>query len=366
MNLPDFERKPTRPVTFGEVVVGGSAPVTVQSMCNTDTRDAASTIAQIERLEAAGCEIVRVSVYDADCARALREIKRRIHIPLVADVHFDYRLAIAALQNGADKLRINPGNIGSKAHVQELVAAAKDVGAPIRIGVNGGSLEKELLRKYGAPTPEALAESALGHVAILEEAKFFDIVLSVKASSTPAMIAANRILSVQTNYPLHLGVTEAGLGEEALVKSAVGIGALLSEGIGDTIRVSITGDPVQEVTAGLSILRALGLRKTGVEIVSCPTCGRCRVDLAAVVQQVKQALKGIEAPLTVAVMGCVVNGPGEAKEADIGIAFAPGGCMLFKKGKLLASSHDRAAGVERLKEEARALAKERQTCSGGR
>lgn len=366
MNDSGILRKPTRAVRFGNVTLGNGAPISVQSMCNTDTRDVGATTAQILALEQAGCDIVRVSVYDTQCATALGQIKESIHIPLVADVHFDYRLAIAALENGADKLRINPGNIGSAAHVRELVAVAKDKGAPIRIGVNGGSLEKDLLHKYGAPTPEAMVESALGHVDILEKEGFDDIVLSVKSSSTAAMIQANRLLSERTDYPLHLGVTEAGLGRDALVKSAIGIGALLADGIGDTIRVSMTGDPVQEPQAGIDILRALGLRKEGVEIVSCPTCGRCKVDLASVVLRVKEALADLKTPMKVAVMGCVVNGPGEAKEADIGIAFAPGGCMLFKRGALLVSLRDWDEGIERLKQEARELAKEEKTGCNGR
>mgnify|MGYP000158889336 FL=1 len=347
-----------RQVLVGGVPMGGGAPVTIQSMCNTHTADVDATVAQILRLEEAGCEIVRVSVYDMDCAKAIRDIKRRVHIPLVADVHFDHRLAIAALENGVDKLRINPGNIGGEKKVKELAAAAKDRGAPIRVGVNGGSLERDLLMKYGGPTAEALAESALGHAALLEKEGFYDIVLSVKSSDVRRTVQANRILREKTDYPLHIGVTEAGAGEQALFKSAIGVGALLLDGIGDTVRVSITGDPVQEPLAALEILKAAGLRKTGAEIVSCPTCGRCRADLLQYVERVKSALPRTGKPIKVAVMGCVVNGPGESREADVGIAFSPGGCVLFKKGEKIASFHDYEEGIDALIAEAKGLSGE--------
>ena len=347
--------KKTRTVLVGGVPIGGGAPVTVQSMTNTDTRDVEATVEQILRLEQAGCQIVRASVYDMQCAEAIGPIRRRIHIPLVADIHFDHRLAIAAVENGVDKLRINPGNIGSADRVRELVAAAREHGVPIRIGVNGGSLQKELLRQYGGPTPEALVESALSHVALLEKEGFYDIVISIKSSSVATTVAANRLLSEKVDYPLHLGVTEAGAGMEAVIKASAGLGALLLSGIGDTVRVSITGDPAAEPEAAIGILRAIGLRREGVEVVSCPTCGRCRVDLASIVEEVKQSLPETKTSLKLAVMGCVVNGPGEAREAELGIAFAPGGCMVFQKGELLASFNDWEAGKRRLIAEARAL-----------
>lgn len=326
----------TRRVWVGSVPVGGGAPVSIQSMTNTDTRDAAATTAQILALEQAGCEIVRASVYDMDCARAIREIKQRIHIPLVADIHFDHRLAIAAAENGADKLRINPGNIGGQQKVSELAACAKHLGIPIRIGVNAGSLERDLLEKYGGHSPVAMAESALRHIAMLEQEGFYDIVVSLKASNVLDTVAACREIGRRCGYPQHIGITEAGMGEFAIIKSAVGLGALMLEGIGDTMRVSLTGDPVQEVHAARSILRAVGFRREGIEIISCPTCGRCGVDLASIVQTLRDRLK-LEGCLKIAVMGCAVNGPGEARDADIGIAFGPGNGVLFKKGEKIAS-----------------------------
>jgi len=326
-------KKVTKRVMVGDVAIGGGAPVTLQSMTNTDTRNVDATVAQILRLEEAGCEIVRSSVYDLDCAKAIGEIKARIHIPLVADIHFDYRLAIAAIENGVDKIRFNPGNIGSRDKVRELVAAAKDHGTPIRIGVNGGSLEKEMLERYHGPTPEALAESALKHVAILEQESFYNTVISMKASDVTGTILSNRIVAEKTDYPLHIGVTESGMELAGIVKSSIGIGSLLFDGIGDTLRVSLTGDPVNEIKAGYEILSALGLRQNGIEIISCPTCGRCAVDLESIVRRVRAELSEDSGYLKAAVMGCVVNGPGEAKEADIGVAFAPGGGMVFKKGE---------------------------------
>lgn len=347
-----------RQIFVGGVPMGGGAEVSVQSMCNTPTADVDATVRQILALEEAGCEIVRVSVYDMDCAKAVRQIKQGIHIPLVADVHFDHRLAVAALENGVDKLRINPGNIGGAKKVKELAAAAKDRGAPIRVGVNGGSLERELLAKYGGPTAAALAESALGHAALLEDAGFCDIALSVKSSDVKRTVEANRILHEKTDYPLHIGVTEAGAGEQAVVKSAVGAGALLIDGIGDTIRVSITGDPVKEPAAAIAILKAAGLRKSGAEIISCPTCGRCKADLLQHVEKVRSALPEKGRYVKVAVMGCAVNGPGEAKEADVGIAFSPGGCVLFKKGERIAVFHDWNDGISALIAEAKGLSGE--------
>lgn len=345
-------------IFVGGVPMGGGAEVSVQSMCNTPTADVDATAGQILRLEEAGCEIVRVSVYDMDCAKALRQIKQRIRIPLVADVHFDHRLAIAALENGVDKLRINPGNIGGAQKVKELAAAAKDHGAPIRVGVNGGSLERELLMKYGGPTAAALAESALGHAALLEDAGFYDIVLSVKSSDVKRTVEATRILHEKADYPLHIGVTEAGAGEQAVIKSAVGAGALLIDGIGDTIRVSITGDPVKEPAAAIAILKSAGLRRSGAEIISCPTCGRCKADLLQYVEKVRLALPEKGKHVKVAVMGCAVNGPGEAKEADVGIAFSPGGCVLFKKGERIAVFHDWNDGISALIAEAKGLSGE--------
>ena len=336
MDYSTSEIKISRKVKVGNVYVGGGAPVSIQSMTNTDTRDAVKTTEQILALENAGCEIIRFSVYDEDCAKAIPYIKAHTHIPLVADIHFDHRLAIAAIENGIDKVRINPGNIGSEQKVRELVAAAKDRGIPIRIGVNGGSLEKDILAKYGV-TAEGMVESALRHAAILENCGFYDIVLSLKASTVVKTVEANRLAREKTPYPLHLGVTEAGMDEEAVVKSAVGIGSLLLDGIGDTIRVSLTGDPVREVAAAKQILSALGMRKTGLEVVSCPTCGRTRVDLPSIVRKVKDSLPESKKPMRIAVMGCAVNGPGEAREADMGIAFGSVNAVVFKKGELLYS-----------------------------
>ena len=323
----------TKAVKVRDVMIGGGSPVTIQSMTNTDTRDACATTEQILRLEDAGCEIVRFSVYDDDCAAAIPYIKSHTHIPLVADIHFDHRLAVAAIEAGIDKVRINPGNIGSEAKVRELVACAKDRGIPIRIGVNGGSLEKEILAKYGV-TAEGMVESALSHAAILERCGFYDIVLSLKASTVKKTVEAYRMARERSPYPLHLGVTEAGMGEAALVKSAVGIGALLVDGIGDTVRVSMTGDPVQEVYAAKRILSAAGVRSEGVEIVSCPTCGRTRVDLKSIVERVSSSLPKTNKSFKVAVMGCAVNGPGESREADIGIAFGSVNAVVFRKGEL--------------------------------
>lgn len=324
------------------IPIGGGSPVTIQSMTNTDTRDAVKTTEQILRLESAGCEIVRFSVYDEKCAEAIPYIRSHTHIPLVADIHFDHRLAIAAIEKGIDKVRINPGNIGSEQKVKELVAAAKDRNIPIRIGVNGGSLEKDVLTKFGV-TAEAMLESALRHVAILEKCGFYDIVISLKASTVTKTVEANRLLFEKLPYPIHLGVTEAGMEEAALVKSAVGIGSLLLDGIGDTIRVSLTGDPVREVYAAKHILKAVGLRSEGVEVVSCPTCGRTRVDLASIVKMVRDSIPNTYRSLRIAVMGCAVNGPGEAREADLGIAFGSKNAVVFKKGELLYS--DKLPGV---------------------
>ena len=331
-------RHATRAVPVGaRVVIGAGAPVTVQSMTNTDTGDVDATVAQIDRLTDAGCDIVRCSVYNPDCAAAIRKIRDRIRIPLVADIHFDHRLAIAAIENGADKLRFNPGNIGSADRVKSLVSCAKAHGTPIRIGVNGGSIEKELKDKYGGATPEAMVESALKHVRILESEGFFDIVISLKASTVRDTVDAYRRMSGIVDYPLHIGITETGSVEQGIIKSAVGIGALLLDGIGDTIRVSLTDDPVQEVMCGKRILRSLHLLQDDIEIVSCPTCGRTRVDLMQAVAEVDRRLPHNRGYLKVAVMGCAVNGPGEAQDADIGIAFGDGNGVIFKHGEKLLS-----------------------------
>ncbi len=323
-----------RIVKIGGVAIGGGLPVLIQSMCNTKTSDAKATIAQIKQLSAAGCEIVRVSVPDIESALAISEIKKGIDIPLVADIHFDYKLALAAIENGIDKLRINPGNIGSEKGVRELCAAAKDRGIPIRIGVNSGSIHRKILLKYGGPCPEAMFESVMEHVKMLEKYGVEDIVLSLKSSSAPITVKANRLVSAATDYPIHLGVTECGAGLDAAVKATAGIAPLLLDGIGDTIRVSVTGDPLTELPVAKQILSACGLRRFGVNIIACPTCARCQVDLKKIVDEVKDATSDIGHSLDIAVMGCQVNGPGEAKEADIGIAGAPNDALLFVKGKI--------------------------------
>ena len=325
----------SKQIHVGAVAVGGGAPVSIQSMCNTPTQDVERTVSQILRLEQAGCQIIRVAVPDMDAARAIGPIRRRIHIPLVADIHFDYRLALECVRQGVDKIRINPGNIGSAEKVRAVADACRDRGIPIRIGVNGGSLERELLQKYGGVTAQALVDSALGHVRLLNDCNFDDICISVKCSHVPVNMAAYRMLHEQTHYPLHLGVTEAGTARMGLVKSAIGIGSLLQRGIGDTIRVSLTADPVEEVAAGEDILRAAGLRKTGPDLISCPTCGRTRYDMIPIAREVERRLQGCTKPITVAVMGCVVNGPGEARAADVGIAGGDGEGLLFRHGEIL-------------------------------
>lgn len=329
-----MERRKTRKIKVGKVEIGGDAPITVQSMTNTDTRDVDATIKQVLELEASGCDIVRLAVFDEACTNTIQEIKKVTDIPLVADIHFDYRLALAAIEKGVDKLRINPGNIGGYNEVQKVVAAAKERGIPIRIGVNSGSLSKEILYKYGN-TPQGMVESALEHVSMLEKLGYENIVISLKASNVMKTIEAYRLMSQRVDYPLHLGVTEAGTSFSGTIKSAIGIGTLLAEGIGDTLRVSLTASPVEEVKVGREILKALGLRTYGIEIISCPTCGRCNIDLIHLVQKLQDELKGVDYPLKVAVMGCVVNGPGEAREADIGIAGGKGKVALFKKGEVV-------------------------------
>ena len=322
----------TRQIHVGDVVIGGGAPVVIQSMLNTKTTDVASSLAQIRALKTAGCQIARLSVQNMEAARGFAEICKESELPLVADIHFDYKLAIAAAEGGASKIRINPGNIGGEDRVKAVVDVCKDKNIPIRIGVNGGSLDKRLLEKYGHPTAEALVESAFEHLELLEKYSFYDTCLSMKSSTVPTMVAACRLFRSKCDYPLHIGVTETGPVKMGMIKSAMGIGALLLDGIGDTIRVSLTDDPVQEVYAAKDILKAAGLRKEGVNIISCPTCGRTSIDLIGLVNKVDEALKDCQKPITVAVMGCVVNGPGEAREADIGIAGGDGWGMIFEKG----------------------------------
>ena len=325
----------TRQIIVGGVPIGGGAPVAIQSMLNTRTTDVAASLEQIRKLHTAGCQIVRLAVQNMEAARGFAEIAKESPLPLVADIHFDYKLAIAAAEGGASKIRINPGNIGGEDRVKAVVDACKARNIPIRIGVNGGSLDKRLLEKYGHPTAEALVESAFEHIALLEKYDFFDTCVSMKSSTVPTMVQAARLFRSKCDYPLHIGVTETGPVKQGLMKSAMGIGALLLDGIGDTIRVSLTDDPVEEVYAAKDILKAAGLRKEGVNIISCPTCGRTRIDLIGLVNQVEQALKDCEKPITVAVMGCIVNGPGEAREADIGIAGGDGCGMLFERGQQL-------------------------------
>ena len=329
----------SRQINIGGIRVGGGAPVTVQSMTKTDTRDVPATVAQIKSLEKAGCDIVRLAVPDMDAALALGKIKKQTKIPIVSDIHFDYRLALEAVRQGVDGMRINPGNIGARYRIKAVVDAVKERGIPIRIGVNSGSLEKDILKKHGSPTPEALAESAMRHVSILEDLDFRDIKISVKSTDVKKMIAAYRILAELTDYPLHLGVTEAGTYEMGTIKSSIGIGTLLAEGIGDTIRVSLTGDPAQEIDVGIKILKSLGIRRNGIELISCPGCGRLEIDLMKLVKDVEDRIAGLELPrpIKIAILGCVVNGPGEASEADIGIAGGRGKGMLYKDGKLVRS-----------------------------
>ena len=323
----------TRQINVGGVTIGGGAPVVIQSMLNTKTTDVAGSLAQINQLKAAGCQIARLAVPNMEAARTFAEICKESPLPLVADIHFDYKLAIAAAEGGASKIRINPGNIGGEDRVQAVVDVCKDKKIPIRIGVNGGSLDQKLLEKYGHPTADALVESAFEHLALLEKYGFYDTCVSMKSSTVPTMVQAARLFRSKCDYPIHIGVTETGPVKQGLIKSAMGIGTLLLDGIGDTIRVSLTDDPVEEVYAAKDILKAAGLRKEGINIVSCPTCGRTRIDLIGLVNQVDAALKDCEKPLTVAVMGCVVNGPGEAREADIGIAGGDGWGMIFEKGQ---------------------------------
>jgi (E)-4-hydroxy-3-methylbut-2-enyl-diphosphate synthase len=330
-----IKRKNTCPIMVGNVPVGGNAPVAVQSMTNTFTQDVPATVSQIQRLEKAGCEIVRVAVPDAEAAQAISSIKENVSIPIIADIHFDYRLAIAAVKAGADGLRINPGNIGSHKKIKAVVDCAKTFNIPIRIGVNSGSLEKDILKKYNGASAEAMVESALRHIDLIKSLDFHNIKISIKASDVHRTVEAYRLLSSKTDLPLHVGVTEAGGLYSGIVKSSLGIGMLLAEGIGDTIRVSLTRDPVEEVRVGYEILKALDIRRYGPDIISCPTCGRCKIDLFNIVERIEKALLLNPLPIKLAIMGCVVNGPGEAKEADIGIAGGDGTGILFKKGKII-------------------------------
>lgn len=328
-------RDKTRTVQIGDCVIGGGNPVLIQSMTNTATEDVEATVSQILRLERAGCEIIRCTVPTMEAAQALAKIKEQIHIPLVADIHFDYKMAIAAIENGADKIRINPGNIGSREKVAQVVKAAKERNIPIRVGVNSGSLERELVEKYHGVTAQGIVESALDKVQIIEEIGYDNLVISIKSSDVLMCIKAHELLAQQTTYPLHVGITESGTVASGNIKSAVGLGIILHQGIGDTIRVSLTGDPVEEVKSARLILRTLGLRKGGIEVVSCPTCGRTKIDLIGLANQVEEMVQDIPLDIKVAVMGCAVNGPGEAKEADIGIAGGIGEGLLIKKGEIV-------------------------------
>ncbi len=328
-------REQTKVVNIGDKKIGGGNPLLIQSMTNTPTEDVEATVAQILRLEQAGCEIIRCTVPHMEAARALAEIKKQIHIPLVADIHFDYKMAIAAMENGADKIRINPGNIGGKDKVSAVVSAAKERNIPIRVGVNSGSLERELVEKYHGVTAEGIVESALDKVGIIEDCGYDNLVISIKSSDVMMCVKAHELLAAKTNYPLHVGITESGTVTSGNIKSAVGLGIILNQGIGDTIRVSLTGDPVEEIKSAKLILRTLGIRKGGIEVVSCPTCGRTKIDLIALAAQVEEMVQDIPLDIKVAVMGCAVNGPGEAKEADIGIAGGIGEGLLIKKGKIV-------------------------------
>ncbi len=331
-----MSRKETRTIRIGDRVIGGGNPILIQSMCNTKTEDAAATTAQILRLEAAGCDIIRVAVPTMEAAAAIQEIKKRIHIPLVADIHFDYKLAIAAMECGADKIRINPGNIGSREKVEAVVDKAREMEIPIRVGVNSGSLEKTLIEKYGGVTAEGLVESALDKVHMIEKMGYGNLVISIKSSDVMMCVKAHELIAKKTDYPLHVGITEAGTVASGNIKSAVGLGIMLHEGIGDTIRVSLTGDPLEEVKSAKLILKTLGLRQGGIEVVSCPTCGRTRIDLIGLANQVENmAAEFDHLNIKVAVMGCAVNGPGEAREADLGVAGGDGEGLLFKKGQII-------------------------------
>lgn len=330
-----ISRENTKVIQIGDVAIGGKNPIAIQSMCNTKTEDVDATVAQILALEAAGCDIIRVAVPTMEAAQAIREIKRRIHIPLVGDIHFDYRLAVAAIENGVDKIRINPGNIGGMDNVKAVVDAARAHKVPIRVGVNSGSLEKPIIEKYGHVTAEGIVESALDKVRMIESLDYDQMVISIKSSDVMMCIKAHELIAAQTDYPLHVGITESGTLISGNIKSSVGLGIMLNEGIGNTIRVSLTGDPLEEIKSAKLILRTLGLRKGGIEVVSCPTCGRTQIDLIGLANQVENMVQDIDLDIKVAVMGCVVNGPGEAREADIGIAGGKGEGLLIKKGQIV-------------------------------
>lgn len=343
-------REQTKVITIGDRKIGGGNPILIQSMTNTPTEDVEKTTAQILRLEKAGCEIIRCTVPTPEAAKALAEIRKNIHIPLVADIHFDYRMAIAAMENGADKIRINPGNIGGRDKVAEVVAAAKERGIPIRVGVNSGSLERGLVEKYHGVTAEGIVESALDKVGMIEDCGYDNLVISIKSSDVMMCVKAHEILAKKTNYPLHVGITESGTVNSGNIKSAIGLGLILNQGIGDTIRVSLTGDPVEEIKSAKLILRTLGLRKGGIEVVSCPTCGRTKIDLIGLAAQVEEMVQDIPLDIKVAVMGCAVNGPGEAKEADIGIAGGIGEGLLIKRGEIVKKVPEQAL-LQTLREE---------------
>ncbi|MEJ5301087.1 MAG: flavodoxin-dependent (E)-4-hydroxy-3-methylbut-2-enyl-diphosphate synthase [Thermodesulforhabdaceae bacterium] len=343
-------RRQSLKINIGDVAIGGDAPIVVQSMTNTDTRDWKSTVDQIKRLEERGCEIVRIAIPDMEAAEQIPKIKKAVSIPIIADIHFDFRLALEALKAGVDGLRINPGNIGGFERVRKVVESARERQVPIRIGVNSGSVEKDLIEKYGGPTPEAMVESAIRHINMLEALNFNLIKISLKSSSVLDTIEAYRLLAKKIPYPFHLGVTEAGSPVQGAIKSALGIGILLYEGIGDTIRVSITGPPEEEIPIAYGILRALGLRKRGAEIISCPTCGRTEIDLIRIVREVEERLAKVKTPIKVAIMGCVVNGPGEAREADVGIAGGRGKGIIFKEGKHIRSVPESDLTIELIKE----------------
>lgn len=353
-----MKRKMTRQIHIGPVAIGGGAPISVQSMCNTKTTDTEATVAQIKALQAAGCDIVRLAVPDMDAAKNLGNIISQVDVPLVADIHFDYKLALEAINQGISALRLNPGNIGGEEKVRAVVQAAKEKNIPIRIGVNAGSLDKKILAKYGAVTPEALVESAMQHIRILEELDFHDMKISLKAHDVPLTLAAYRLMSETVDYPLHLGITEAGTVNTGIIKSAVGIGALLAEGIGDTFRISLTGDPVVEVKVANEILKSLGLKEYGPTLVACPTCGRTSIDLPAIAAKVEKKLETIKEPIDVAVMGCVVNGPGEARGADVGIAGGNGEGLIFRKGEIIRKVPEEIL-VEELFKEIDAILEER-------
>lgn len=330
-----FDRSQTKVVNIGGVLIGGGNPIAIQSMCNTPTENVEATVTQILKLEDAGCQIIRCTAPTIEACKAIGEIKKRIHIPLVADIHFDYKMAIAAMENGADKIRINPGNIGGREKLEAVVAVAKERNIPIRVGVNSGSLEKELVAKYGGVTAKGIVESAIDKVHMIEEAGYDNMVVSIKSSDVMMCVEAHRLVSEEINYPLHVGITEAGTLISGNIKSSIGLGLILSQGIGDTIRVSLTGDPVEEIKSAKLILRTLGLRKGGIEVVSCPTCGRTKIDLIGLANQVETMVAGYDLDIKVAVMGCAVNGPGEAKEADLGVAGGIGEGLLIKKGEII-------------------------------